>query len=88
MDEEYLDMNVFDMLTGKHNEFVSKQYDESKSITNKLFHFEQTNVPQKNYLKNYYYYYYDEIAYQFSKRIKLKHEPKAAPEENTSTLYC
>jgi hypothetical protein len=27
------------MFTGEHNEFVSKQYDDSKSITNKLFHF-------------------------------------------------
>jgi hypothetical protein len=24
---------------------------------------------------------YDEISYPFSKRIKLKHEPEAAPEE-------
>jgi hypothetical protein len=49
MDEEYLDMNVFDMFTGKHNEFVSKNCDDSKSITNKLFHFEQTNEPDKCY---------------------------------------
>jgi hypothetical protein len=51
MDDESLDMNVFDMFTGKHNKFVSKKYDDSTSITNKLFHFEQTNEPDKYYLK-------------------------------------
>jgi hypothetical protein len=51
MDEESLDMNVFDKLTGKQNEFVSKNYDDSMSITNKLFHYEQTNEPDKYYLK-------------------------------------
>jgi hypothetical protein len=49
MDEEPLDMNVFDIFTGKHNEFVSKKNDDSKSITNTLFHFEQTNEPDKCY---------------------------------------
>jgi hypothetical protein len=47
MDEESLDMNVFDTFTGKHHEFVSKNDDDSTSITNKLFHFEQTNEPDK-----------------------------------------
>jgi hypothetical protein len=75
-DEESLDMNVFDMFTGKHNEFVSKNYDDSMSITNKLFHFEQTNEPDKCYLKDNNNNHYDEIAYPFSKRIKLKHEPE------------
>jgi hypothetical protein len=36
MDEVSLDMNVFDMFTGKHNEFVIKNYDDSRSIINKL----------------------------------------------------
>jgi hypothetical protein len=40
MDEESLDMNAFYMFTGKHNDVVSKTYDDSTSITNKLFHFE------------------------------------------------
>jgi hypothetical protein len=52
MDEESLDMRVFDMFTGKQNEFVNKNYDDSMSITNKLFHFEQTNEPDKCYLKD------------------------------------
>jgi hypothetical protein len=87
MDEESLDMNVFDIFTGKHNEFVSKIYDDSKSITNKLFHSEQTNKPDKCYLKDNNIDNYDEIAYPFSKRIKLKHEPEEPPEK-TSTIHC
>jgi hypothetical protein len=82
MDEESLDMNIFHMLTGKHNEFVRKRYDDSKSITNKLFHFEQTSEPDKCYLKDNNNDNYDEIAYPFIKRIKLKHEPEEATEKN------
>jgi hypothetical protein len=81
MDEESLDMNVFDMSTGKHNKIVSKNDHHSMSITNNLFHFEQNNDPDKFYLKNKKKNYYDEIAYPFTKRIKLKHEPEAAPEK-------
>jgi hypothetical protein len=81
MDEESLDMNLFDMFTGKHNEFVSKNYDDSKSITTKFFHFEQTNKPDKYYLKDNNNDNYDEIAYPFSKRIRLKHDLKEAPEK-------
>jgi hypothetical protein len=51
MDEESLDMNVFEMFTNKHNQSVSKNDDDSMSITNNLFHFEQTNEPDKCYLK-------------------------------------
>jgi hypothetical protein len=51
MDEYSLDMNVFDMFTGKHNEIISKNDDDSMSITNNLFHFEQTNEPDKCFLK-------------------------------------
>jgi hypothetical protein len=51
MDDESLDMKVFDMFTGKHNEIVSKNDDDSMSITNNLFHFEQTNEPDKCHLK-------------------------------------
>jgi hypothetical protein len=69
------------MFTDKHNEFVSKNDDDSMSITNKLFHFEQTNEPDKCYLINN-NNYYDELAYPFSKRIKLKHDPEAAPNKN------
>jgi hypothetical protein len=52
MDEDSLDMNVCDMFTGKHSEIVSRHDDDdSMSITNNLFHFEQTNEPDKCYLK-------------------------------------
>jgi hypothetical protein len=80
MDEHSLDMNVFDMFTGKHNEIVRKNDDESMSITKKMFYFEQTNGPDKCYffLK---VHNCDEIAYPFSKRIKLKHEPESALEK-------
>jgi hypothetical protein len=59
---------------------VSKTYDDSTSITNTLFHFEQTNEPDKCHLKDNNNYNNDKIAYPFSKRIKLKHEPEEAQE--------
>jgi hypothetical protein len=76
-------MDVFYMFTGKHNEFVSKNYGDSTSITNKVCHFEQTNEPDKCYLKDINNNNNDKIAYPFSKRIKLKHDPEAAPEKKT-----
>jgi hypothetical protein len=72
IDEVSLDMNVFDMFTGKHNKFVSKNDDDSMSITIKLFHFEQTNEPNECYLNNSNNNNNDEIDYPFSKRIKQK----------------
>jgi hypothetical protein len=83
MDEESLDMNIFDILTSKHNEIVSKNDDDSMIITNNLFHFEQTNDPDNCYLKDNNKNNYDEISHPYSKRIKLKHEPEAAPEKKT-----
>jgi hypothetical protein len=69
------------MFTGKHNEFVSKKYDDSTSITNKMFHFEQTNEPDKCYLKDNNNDNYDEIADPLNIRIKLKNEPEEVPEK-------
>jgi hypothetical protein len=63
------------MFTGKHNGIVSNNDDDSMSITNNLFHFEQTNEPDECYLNN------KNNVYPFSKRIKLKHDPEAAPEK-------
>jgi hypothetical protein len=60
---------------------VSENYDDSKSIPNKLFHSEQTNEPDKCYLKDNNNDNCDEIAYPFSKIIKLKHGPEEAPEK-------
>jgi hypothetical protein len=52
----------------------------SISITNNLFHFEQTNEPDKCCLENNDNNNVDEISYPSSKIIKLKHDPEAAPE--------
>jgi hypothetical protein len=84
LDEESLDKNVFDkLMEGKQYEFVIKHDDGSMSIanTNNLFHLEQTNEPDRFYIKNNNKTNYDENAYPFSKIIKLKHEPEEAPEE-------
>jgi hypothetical protein len=54
--------------------------------TNNLFHFGQNNLTEKSCLDNNYNYNNDEIAYQFSKRIKLKHEPEV-DQENKPVQY-
>jgi hypothetical protein len=86
LDDESMDMNVFAKLVeGKQIESGIKNDDGSMSIANtkKIFHFKQTNEPDKYYIINNNKTNYDEIAYPFSKRIKLKHEPEAAPEDKT-----
>jgi hypothetical protein len=62
---------------------VSENDDGSMSLVNtiNLFHFEQTNEPDKSYIKNKKKNNNDEIACPFSKRIKLKYEPEASPED-------
>jgi hypothetical protein len=55
LDNESLDMNVFDkLMEGKQNEIVIKNDDGSMSIsnTNIFFHFEQTNEPDRSYINN------------------------------------
>jgi hypothetical protein len=79
--DESLDMNVFEkLMEGKHTEIVSNDDGDSTSInsTKKMFHSGQNNKTEKSCLDNNYNNNYDEIAYPFSKRIKLKHEPEAA----------
>jgi hypothetical protein len=51
-----------------------------------FFHFGQNNSTDNSCLDNNYDNYYDEIAYPFSLRIKLKHEPEAA-QENKPVQY-
>jgi hypothetical protein len=51
-----------------------------------LSHSGQNKMTDKSCLDNNYNNYYDEIAYPFSKRIKLKHEPEAA-QENKPVKY-
>jgi hypothetical protein len=61
-DDDSLDMNVFEkLMEGKHKKIVNKSNDDLKSIND-------TDTFD-------YYNDYDELAYPFSKRIKLKHEP-------------
>jgi hypothetical protein len=55
LDDESLHMNVFEkLMEGKHNEIASKNDHDPMSIenTNSLFHFEQDNSPDDNYLDN------------------------------------
>jgi hypothetical protein len=83
LDDESLDMNVFDkLMDGKYDEIVSENNDDSMCVENtkNSFHFGQTNTPDKYYIKNNNKKNYDEIDHPFSKRIKQKHEPEAAPE--------
>jgi hypothetical protein len=89
LNDESLNMKVLDkLMEDKHNEIVSEKDYGSIIIenTNNLFHVEQTNTPDKSYIKNNKKNNYDEIAYPFSKRIKLKHEPESAPEINKYNL--
>jgi hypothetical protein len=82
--EESLDMNVFDkLMEGKQHEIVIKKDDGSMRIanTNNLFHFEHTNEPDKSYVKNNNKTNCNEIDNPFNKRIKLKNDPEAAPED-------
>jgi hypothetical protein len=70
-------------MEGKQNEIVIKNDAGSMSIANtkKLFHLKQTSEPDKSYIRNSNKINYDEFAYPFSKRFKLKHDPEAAPED-------
>jgi hypothetical protein len=89
VDDESLDMSVFEkLMDGKQPEIVSNDDDDSTSInsTNNLFHFGQNNMTDKSCLGNNYNNNYDEIAYPFSKRIKIKHEPEEA-QENKLVQY-
>jgi hypothetical protein len=89
VNDDSLDMTVFEKLMGgKHKEIVINDDGDSTSInsTNNLFHFGQNNITDNFFLDNNYYNNYDEIAYPFSKRIKLKHDPEAT-QENRPVQY-
>jgi hypothetical protein len=80
VDDESLDMNVFEkLMEGKRTEIVSNGDGDSKSI-------KQNNMTDSPCLSNNYNNYNDELAYPFSKRIKLKHEPEEA-QENKQVQY-
>jgi hypothetical protein len=85
VDDESLDMNIFEkLMEGKHTQIVTKIYDNLKSInyTNIFYYSEQNNMTDQSCKDNNYNNVYDELAYPFSKRIKLKHEPEEAQENN------
>jgi hypothetical protein len=88
-DHESLDMNVFEkLMEGKHTKIVNKSNDDLKSIndTNTFDYYMQDKITNKYCEDNNYNNYYDELAYPFSKRIKLKHEPEEA-QENIPVQY-
>jgi hypothetical protein len=84
-DDDSLDMNVFEkLMEGKHTKIVNNGDDDLKSInnTNTFSYSKQNNMTDKSCLGNNYNNDYDKLAYPFSKRIKLKHEPEEARENN------
>jgi hypothetical protein len=84
-DDELLDMNVFEkIMEGKHTKIVNKSYDDLKSIngTNTFAYSKQNKMTDKSCEENNYNNDYDELAYPFSKIIKLKHEPEEDQENN------
>jgi hypothetical protein len=84
-----LDMNVFEkLMEGKHTKIVNKSNDGLKSIndTNTFDYYMQYKMTIKSCEDNNYNNDYDELAYPFSKRIKLKHEPEKA-QENVPVQY-
>jgi ribosomal protein L15 len=83
-DDDSLDMNVFEkLIEGKHTMIVTKSNDDLISIndTDTFDYSMQNKVTHKNCKHNNYNDDYDELAYHFSKRIKLKHEPEKAQED-------
>jgi hypothetical protein len=75
-------------MEGKHTKIANKSNDDLKSIndTNTFDYSMQDKMTNKSCEDNNYYNDYDELAYPFSKRIKLKHEPEEA-QENIPVQY-
>jgi hypothetical protein len=77
-DDDSLDMNVFEkLMEGNHTKIVRKSNDDLISIndTDTFDYYMQDKMTDKSCKDNNNNNYYDELAYPFSKRIKLKHEP-------------
>jgi hypothetical protein len=88
-DDDFLDMNVFEkLMEGKHTKIVNKINDNLISIndTDTFDYSMQDKMTKKSCADNNYNNDYDELAYPFSKRIKLKHEPEKA-QENVPVQY-
>jgi hypothetical protein len=75
-------------MEGKHTKIVSKSNDDWIIINNTdTFDYSmQDKLTHKMCVHNDYNNNYDELAYPFSKRIKLKHEPEKA-QENAPVQY-
>jgi hypothetical protein len=88
-DEDSLDMNVFEkLMEGKQQMFVNENNDDLISIndTNNCDYYMQNKCTHGSIKHNDYSNDYDELAYPFSKRIKLKHEPEK-DQENVPVQY-
>jgi hypothetical protein len=88
-DDDSLDMNVFEkLMEGKHTNIVNKSNDDLISIndTDTFDYYIQDKMINKSCEDNNYNDNYDELAYPFSKKIKLKHEPEKA-QENVPVQY-
>jgi hypothetical protein len=88
-DDEPLDMNVFEkLMEGKHTNIVNRSNDDLKSIndTDTFDYSKQDKMTNNSCEDNNYNNDYYELAYPFSKRIKLKHEPEEA-QENVPVQY-
>jgi ribosomal protein L15 len=83
-DTDSLDMNVFEkLMEGKQPMFVIESNDDLISIndTNTCDNSMQNKNTNGSIRHNNYSNDYDELAYPFSKRIKLKYEPEKAQEK-------
>jgi hypothetical protein len=88
-DEDSLDMNVFEkLMEGKQQMIVNRNNDDFISIndTNTFDYSMQNKCTHGSIKHNDYSNDYDKLAYPFSKRIKLKHEPEKA-QENVPVQY-
>jgi hypothetical protein len=88
-DDDSLEINVFEkLMEGKHTMIVTKSNDDLISIndTDTFDYYMQDKITHKDCEHNYYNDDYDELAYPFSKRIKLKNEPEKA-QENVPVQY-
>jgi hypothetical protein len=82
-------MNVFEkLMEGKQPMFVNENNDDLISINDTdTFDYSMQDKSTHKYCENNNYNNdYDELAYPFSKRIKLKHEPEKA-DENVPVQY-
>jgi hypothetical protein len=89
-DDDSLDMNVFEkLMEGKHTKIVNKRNDDLISIddTSTFDYSMQDKITHKYCENNNHNNDYDELAYPFSERIKLKHELEKGSRKCPITIY-